>query len=435
MNNLKNAPHGFCLAKWYYLKIDLNTGTAHSCYHPPEHKIEINNLVGNEHKIHNSKHNIEQRKKMLNSERPSECSYCWKIEDSNPQGISERHIKSSAPWANELLLETLSFNGNEYVSPRYLEISLDNLCNLNCSYCSGTISSSIANEINKFGPYKVYSNIGRNPEGLLSPEERDALLKSFWVFFNDCFPKLKTLRVTGGEPLLTKKIDELINFIERNPNPELELAINSNLSIPYERLNTILTQIKKLQIKKFSIYTSIEATLIETEYIRYGFNANLFHKNINFILEKNPNIEVVIMSTFNLLSLFNFKNFIIWIENLKNKYPNLILDISYLEKPEFLKADIATERELLKIIEANEYMQSSNIFSQYEKSKLSMVIGLLRKSIKEPSHLLSYYRSDFFSFISEYDRRFQLNFLKTFPEAESFYNLAKKHYLFENSKK
>ena len=123
------------------------------------------------------------------------------------------------------------------------------------------------------------------------------------------------------------------------------------------------------------------------------------------------------------------------LEDLKNKYPNLILDISYLEKPEFLKADIATERELLKIIEANEYMQSSNIFSQYEKSKLSMVIGLLRKSIKEPSHLLSYYRSDFFSFISEYDRRFQLNFLKTFPEAESFYNLAKKHYLFENSKK
>ncbi len=434
MNILKNAPPGFCLAKWYYLSVDLNTGTAHSCYHPPEHKIDLKQLPGNEYSIHNSKHNIKQRKEMLQGQRPTECSYCWKMEESNPERTSERHIKSSDKWAKELLLETLLFNGNEIVFPRYLEVNFDNLCNLNCSYCSGTISSSIAQEIKKFGPYKVHSNFGRNPEGLLTSDEKKLLLESFWIFFKKCYLQLKTLRITGGEPLLSNQLEQVLKYISVNPNPDLELAINSNLSVPHEKTVSLINNLKQIRIKKFSIYTSIETTLTEAKYIRHGLNISLFKKNLTTILEENPKIEVVIMSTFHILSIFKFKDFLIWIEGLKNQYPNLILDISYLERPEFLSADLATLKEFQHIVTANNYMQESTIFSNYEKSKLAMITSLLQKTIESPSTQLSLYRSDFYSFITEYDRRFQLNFLQTFPEAKPFYELTRKHYLFEHFK-
>ena len=89
----------FCLAKWHHVTMYLQSGETHSCYHPRPHKIPLHELQDNPSALHNTKWKKEQRKKMLEGERPKECNYCWHMEDAGH--LSDRHYRSGEPWAAE----------------------------------------------------------------------------------------------------------------------------------------------------------------------------------------------------------------------------------------------------------------------------------------------------------------------------------------------
>jgi len=86
-----------CLAKWKQVSLHLATGLNNSCYHPPLHNIEVDLLTKNPSALHNTRYKKEQRKVMLKQERPTECSYCWTMEDNSK--LSDRHYRSGEPWA------------------------------------------------------------------------------------------------------------------------------------------------------------------------------------------------------------------------------------------------------------------------------------------------------------------------------------------------
>ena len=69
---LNKVSPSMCLAKWNQVSLHLPTGLNNSCYHPPLHKMEVGN-------IHNTQYKKAQRKKMIEGDRPEECSYCWNI--------------------------------------------------------------------------------------------------------------------------------------------------------------------------------------------------------------------------------------------------------------------------------------------------------------------------------------------------------------------
>ena len=75
---LDSVSPSFCLAKWNQVSLHLPTGLNNSCYHPPLHKMEL----GTPSALHNTQHKKEMRKLMLEGVRPSECQYCWNIEDT-----------------------------------------------------------------------------------------------------------------------------------------------------------------------------------------------------------------------------------------------------------------------------------------------------------------------------------------------------------------
>ena len=89
---------GFCLAKWTQVTMHLHNGTTHSCHHPAPHKVSIGEVERNPTALHNSKIKKFARKEMLEGKRPSECQYCWNIED-NSTSFSDRIFKSSEPWS------------------------------------------------------------------------------------------------------------------------------------------------------------------------------------------------------------------------------------------------------------------------------------------------------------------------------------------------
>lgn len=101
----------------------MQNGYNHSCHHPSPHKISIEEVEANPAALHNSNFKKQQRAKMLKGERPSECDYCWNIEDLGKGYFSDRHTKTADYWAWHKVDEVAQSDPEDDVYPSYLEIS------------------------------------------------------------------------------------------------------------------------------------------------------------------------------------------------------------------------------------------------------------------------------------------------------------------------
>jgi len=109
----------------------LDKGMTHSCHHPPVHKIPLSELKRNPTALHNTNHKKKARKDMLEGKRPTECNYCWNVED-NSTSYSDRVFKSSEPWSYPYYDEIKNLNWRENFNPKYVEVSFSNTCNSKC---------------------------------------------------------------------------------------------------------------------------------------------------------------------------------------------------------------------------------------------------------------------------------------------------------------
>src|SRR6056300_2121617 len=62
-----------CLAKWNQVSLHLPTGLTNSCYHPPLHKMDAEQVKHNPAALHNTAEKLQQRDQMLKGERPDGC--------------------------------------------------------------------------------------------------------------------------------------------------------------------------------------------------------------------------------------------------------------------------------------------------------------------------------------------------------------------------
>ena len=204
-----------CLAKWQQVSLHLTTGHTNSCYHPPLHQIEPSDIADNPAGLHNTQHKREQRVIMLRNERPSECQYCWNMEDLGK--MSDRHYRSGEPWAAEHYDEIRTSNGRELdVVPSYVEVNFNHACNLRCSYCSPQFSSSWMDEAARHGAYPTsrphndpdYFTSTRRP---IPAREANPYVDAFWSWWPQLYPRLKHFRMTGGEPLMDRNTHRVLD--------------------------------------------------------------------------------------------------------------------------------------------------------------------------------------------------------------------------------
>ena len=144
----------FCLAKWQQVTLHLHNGHTHSCHHPQTHKIPLEEIKDNPSALHNTNYKKQQRKKMLEGFRPSECQYCWNVEDLEGEHFSDRTIKSSnEDWAAPYFDDVIDAGWEGNITPRAVEVSFGNACNFKCTYCSPIYSSKWQQEIEQLGAY------------------------------------------------------------------------------------------------------------------------------------------------------------------------------------------------------------------------------------------------------------------------------------------
>ncbi len=413
----------FCLAKWLQVTIDLAHGTNHSCHHPERHSVPLDELRRDPGALHNTSYKKKQRRMMLEGERPPECSYCWDIEDSGSE-YSDRIIKSTDPWSFPKLDAVRGARWDADVSPTYVEIMLDDLCNFSCMYCMADVSTGVAEEMRRHGPYPVRNPSHRMPLHA-KPEGENPYLAAFWKWLPSLLKELKVLRVTGGEPILSPRLGTLLDYLEANPSPALTLVLNSHLNHPARRLKPLWERISRMRsqgaIGGFELYTSADTHGAQAAYIRHGFDYPNWLSSVRDASEALHGCEIVAMCTFSILSLGGFDRFLEDVLALKRLNPAFKLDISYLRNPEYLRADMADDA-LLARLEGFIYKMKEHEgrgFSEHEIRKLENVAAWARRRGNGPA--VRRQRSDFFRFIREYDRRKNRSFLEIFPEFRDFW--------------
>ncbi len=439
---LNEVGPGMCLAKWKQVTIHLPTGHTHSCHHPKTHLIPVSEIKRNPSALHNTSFKKEQRKMMMTGERPSECQYCWNVEDKTDREdvFSDRVFKSAEKWAVEYKDEVLDAKWQKDVNPSYLEVSFSYGCNFKCSYCSPEISSKWMEEIKEHGAYPTHLNYNHlkafeHDNKMPIPErEENPYVDAFWEWWPNLYPTLHTFRITGGEPLMTKHTFRVLDYIIEHPNPKLELGINSNLGVPQKLIKEFIEKLKIIHknksVKSVTVYTSCEAHGGKAEYIRYGLNYNEWLENCNTLLTESPETRMTLMSTYNALSVTSYNRFLQDYLKLKQDYITqhrwVGIDIPYLRNPEWMTTGILTEDYLPIINSSLDYMRHhlDNGYTEYEVSRLQRIQSLFESNIQTPMPNQDVWRKDFVIFVNEHDRRRGTNFLGTFPEMKPFYDMC-----------
>lgn len=226
----------------------------------------IGNLKQNSiQEIVQGKNNLLTQQCMLDDLPGPDCYTCYDVENGKNRLdiISDRIF-----YIRELKNESYEDYRLKNHDLKAIDIRWTNLCNFACVYCSSEFSSKWAQELNKH-----------------HEQPSEVQLEEFKQYIFENASKLKHVYLAGGEPLLMKQNQELLDILLEQ-NPDVNLRINTNLS----KTNTkVFDTICKFKNVHWTI--SVETIEQEFEYIRYGGKWQDFLDNLKIVRETGHKIS------------------------------------------------------------------------------------------------------------------------------------------------
>lgn len=433
---LDSKSESFCAAKWYNATIWLGSGQTTSCHHPPAHAIDADEIETNPKAIHNTHQKKIDRAMMQAGERPPGCEYCWKIEDMGVDAVSDRVYKSKI-YPIKALHEAYQTPSDQDVNLRTLEIAFDRTCQFACSYCNPAFSSTWVRDIKTNGAYTGLVSDGRNhfththdSAQLYTYGETNPYTEAFFAWWeSDLHKTLQELRITGGEPLMSGETWKLLDWFKTNQGKsQTRLAINSNLGMDRLRLLEFIEKTK--DIPHLEIYTSNEAFGAQAEYIRDGFDYDLWMHNVQELLEHDHIRAVHVMCTINALCLDSIDVFLDQLVRLKKVYgrERVNFTLNILRFPSFQSALVLPEH--LKMYYRNRLIdwlhkhRDQEYMHEHEINHTNRLISYLDRVDTPHSEAFEMPKllNDFRQFYTQYDQRRNKDFRTTFSNLKSWYD-------------
>lgn len=392
-----------CQLKWNWSTIFLTTEQTGSCHRTNHHLFDTNTF-----NFHNTPSKLEDRQRMLEGQWPQAgCEYCRDIELAG--GQSDRITNLDFPGIHappELDLNPTAIE----VTPRILEVYLDNTCNLKCLYCGPYFSSLWDAENKKFGRYargdlviddnfKKSENIEQNKQKLFS-----------WLKIHG--HNLTVFNILGGEPLYQKDLDDVIELFDQYPAPELKLQIFTNLNASLDRVKSIVERIKQLvgqdKIREFEITASLDCWGPEQEYVRYPLDLAQWETNFEYLLEQSW-INLIVSSTVTPLTVKTLPTLLEKI-NCWNQIRQVHHYQNSVNNPTFMRIDIFGD------IFTNDFKKALGlkpINTPEEMSSKNYLFGIARQSAsKQPNQAEI---TKLFDYLNEMDRRRNTDWARVFP--------------------
>jgi len=428
---LDTKSSSFCGAKWYYATVWLNTGQTTACHHPLPHQIDADKVLKNPKLLSNTPQKKKERAEMQKGIQCKGCDYCWRVENLKANKISDRVYKSVL-YTDEELQKAYESNPNEDFDLRYLELSFDRTCNFACSYCNPAFSTTWAKDIKTYDAYKDIGPNGTDHYGHSHTnasrynEDDNPYVKAFFKWWqSDLKRTLTHLRLTGGEPLMSKHTWKLLDLMAEGDSNVSYFAINTNLNSKQALIDKLIEKAKT--IKGLHIYSSNESVGSKAEYIRDGLDWNMWVKNFSRVAESGSFSSMHSMCTIGALSLEGLIEYLDWCLEIKRKGNSrdaVTFTLNILRFPNFQSC-------LVLPFELRQKF-ASDLTSWLVKNKNSELLHNME--IEQVERLIEYLENEsnqipnrentvkwFKNYFKQYDKRRGKNFEETFPIIGEWY--------------
>jgi sulfatase maturation enzyme AslB (radical SAM superfamily) len=218
---------------------------------------------------------LKLREKFLRGEIDDTCTYCVNAEANGSQSIRQHFIERYGEDTKENL--------------SHMELRASNLCNFQCKMCDADSSSLIAGNI------KTVSTDN-------------------WQEILELSENLKSLTLTGGEPMIIKQYYQLLDHLIEKNKTNIILRIYTNCS----SYNPIF--IEKILKFRTVLHLSIDGVMETAESQRVGTDWDIVKDNVlKFI---SLPVGIVFHTTFtsiNILDVFSLSKYIVEMNKLKPK--------------------------------------------------------------------------------------------------------------------
>jgi MoaA/NifB/PqqE/SkfB family radical SAM enzyme len=287
-------------------------------------KLDVNDPNTSITDIWNNHEYAKLRKQFLNNEKPDGCRKCWNQEQ---QGIPSRR-------QHELAIHKLHLHKMETLdapNPILLDIKLGNLCNLKCRICNSEYSHMWGKDELELFKQPISKNFGKD----WTADDAN------WNAIKSIVDNLEVLYLSGGEPFLIQKHNELFDYmIKKDIAKNVSLKFHTNGTV---RLSDYILDTLK-QFKNVTMMYSIDDIGRRFEYQRPPANWDKIESNFNHALEQEF-LDLRITYTISVLNALSGKEMEQWCHSIG--FP---LDKVFLN---FLRAPIYYDLSMLSAEQKN----------------------------------------------------------------------------------
>jgi molybdenum cofactor biosynthesis enzyme MoaA len=295
-------------------------------------------------------------------------------------------------------------------------VDLGNECNLACKMCNPNASSKISALFTKWQLIKSTANSNWTGDPTAWENFKASILET---------TNLNRIHFMGGEPLLSKRFPELLDFLLQNNKQNLSISFVSNGTIVDHKLIDKLKQFRSCDIE-----ISLESIHDNNHYIRQGSNTEYVMQNIEWLSKQQTDtFHVVLRSVPQLFNVNNYDQYLRWAWEKKLPVQGIPLtDPAYMQ---ISVLPVALRQKLVKQYQKLQEDLSSHItiqtittgrivsnLAQLIHRECDAVISML--TAPEPANVEEL-RKQLIEWMIRWDTEFKLDACKVFPEYAEFF--------------
>jgi len=241
------------------------------------------------------------RKKMLAGEKVAGCVRCYREEESGADSM-----RMDGPNGIDTDVEDVEL--------QYIEIETGRHCNLKCRICSADVSTKWNEDVPKL-PSSLQHLYARGLD--LGADYINTSLEH--LSKSDC-SKLKTLKVTGGEPFLSKSFLTFVdNIVKWGIAKNITVKLYTNTSyLPKKKYIDQLLKFKGVQL-----HMSIDDIGKRNDYQRSGSEWKTLESVANHWMElasKEEKLDLFINNSVSIFNLLTLNEFTEWVTQKQQHY-------------------------------------------------------------------------------------------------------------------
>jgi radical SAM protein with 4Fe4S-binding SPASM domain len=414
----------FCMAPFMHIH-NVPTGDILPCC------ISLGEPMGNLYKeniedIWNNNRYKELRQDLLNDKPSNHCTRCYKEEEwGNTSSIRRSYNDRFKDFYKELIEQNTSLDGG-MSTMKFLrwDFRFNNLCNLACTVCHPTYSSTWVPIMKAIDP--TYKEEQFNS----SKQHKDNFVNTI----KSQVGHVEEIYFAGGEPLLHSEHYEILKYLEdANRLDKVEFTYSTNLTTMTYKSTEVIDYWKKMQ--KIRVLVSLdEVDSDRLFYIRYPAIADKILNNIKILKDNlvEEHHHWVITPTWSLMNIHRIKDILEYFLN-NDLLPHSFYNTSIWESdyhnivllnPEYFSIRSANKewKEYLrnKIAEYEQWyyntllpLKSSDKLKTDCRNVFDERVGIIKNALEED---VKFDVNWYLDYLKKLDKERNTDFKKTFPE-------------------